>query len=208
MDKKSKFPIVVAGLLLVPCALLAAAGVAWHQAGKRAAATRPLEEPILGEGEGRPSNRAPAWEAQPPRTTVAFAEREPAAATPPEKAPDKPVEKSPEEVVRALDDAFARDVADEAAASNTRTGIAAAFKDARFAGASLREVDCRKTRCRLAVDLNDEDADNRVFSSIFEVLGSSGVDVEGLGVIVPTRTARPDGTVAAVVHLYRGEAPY
>jgi hypothetical protein len=37
------------------------------------------------------------------------------------------------------------------------------------------------------------------------LLGASGVDTKDLGFTVPEREIRPDGSIAAMIHLYREE---
>lgn len=157
-----------------------------------AVASRP---PRRFEEARRPTSAAPPLDPPPPLAAPSAAE---ASLNP----------KTDREMVAAVEAAFAADPTGSPGAANTQANIATAFRDPRMAGAVLREVDCHNSRCKLAVDFTDADADRHVFPQIFNALGSAGVDTAGLGFIVPERTERPDGTIAAVVHLYRSATPY
>lgn len=108
-----------------------------------------------------------------------------------------------EDVAREFDTAFAADLPPNAASRQTESAVLSAFRDPRANGARLGRVDCRQTRCRLAIEFADQEADKRVMKDIFTLLSSSGVDVDGLGFIVPTRETQSSGAVAATIHLYR-----
>jgi hypothetical protein len=110
---------------------------------------------------------------------------------------------SPEEVAIELDAAFAADPPPDVAATRTASNVLSAFRSVQAEGANLRSIDCRRTRCKLTVDFNNIDADKKVMGDIFKTLATSGVDVNGLGFIVPTRDRQADGSIAATVHLYR-----
>jgi len=140
----------------------------------------------------------------PPRAARARGDRSGAEAAP-EMAPRPAAPRSDAEMASALNAAFDADRPGGPETGQTRTAIATAFRDARATGAMLRGVECRATRCRLDVEFTDKGADKRVLSQIFVLLSSNGVDTKGLGFTVPTREVRPDGSVVATIHLYRGE---
>lgn len=132
--------------------------------------------------------------------------RAPTPETPP-SAPAEPQPQTPAEVTASLNAAFEADRPADAAAANTRVAIATAFRDPKAKGAELRDVDCRATRCRLSVEFTDKGADKRVLSDFFQLLGAAGVDTKDLGFTVPEREVRPDGSIAATIHLYRDDVP-
>jgi len=177
--------------------------------------SRPANRPDRGataedEAEATPGGAESGVSAQrrrplPSLRAARAREDRPSAEAAPEIAPRPPAPRSDAEMSSALNAAFEADQPGGPETAQTRTAIAAAFRDARATGALLRGVECRATRCRLDVEFTDKRADKRLLSQIFVLLSSNGVDTKDLGFTIPTREVRPDGSVVATIHLYRGE---
>jgi hypothetical protein len=126
---------------------------------------------------------------------------------PPAPAPAaEPAEMTPEQEAAKFNDAFDADRPADEAAGNRRVAIATAFRSPAAKGAALRDIDCRATRCRLAVEFTDAVADKRVLSDLFKLLASAGLETQALGFTVPTREERSDGSIVATIHLYRADS--
>jgi hypothetical protein len=114
--------------------------------------------------------------------------------------------KSAAELAAAVEEAFQADKPPTLASTRMAARVTDAFRGANAEGTQIRQVDCRETRCRVSLEFKDAATDKHVLSGIFGLLGSSGVDTEGLGFIVSSRDVQPDGSVMATIHLYRGQA--
>jgi hypothetical protein len=141
---------------------------------------------------------APRGYARAPERPAAAPEAPPVAPAP----AAEPVGMTPEEVATKLNDAFYADRPGDETAGNRRVAIAAAFRSPAASGAALRDIDCRATRCRMAVEFTDTGADRRVVSELFNLLEAGGLETRELGFTIPTREERSDGSVVATIHLY------
>jgi len=199
---RSKTPIVLLSLVLSSLLTILVMKLGGHARAPSSNSDAPGSAPVTGEDDDNVRSSVtghhPRSVSQ-PRPPLPALPAAPAAAS---ATPNPAQAKTPEEFSREVEEAFAADSPADARSSEMQAGIAEAFRKPAAAGAVLRGVDCHRTRCRLTVDMTDEAADRRVFSDIFTLLASAGVDTDKLGFVVPTRTVREDGSVAAVVHLY------
>jgi hypothetical protein len=166
----------------------------------RSTAVTDDERPGEDSSPGRASGRQPQVLVLPVPDPERRAEA-PAASAEPEG-------KAPEQIAAELEEAFRTDRPADASSTRMQGGISGAFQnDERAKGAVIRQIDCRGTRCRLAVDFENEAANNRVMIEMFTMLAAAGVDTTNLAFTIPTRTVDGDGKVNAVVHLYRVPDP-
>jgi hypothetical protein len=114
---------------------------------------------------------------------------------------------SPEKYAQDLEAAFRSDAPAGQAAKQTADSITSAFNSPIARGATLQHVECHATRCRMEIRFDSVDTDKRIFTGIFDLLSSNGVDTRGLGFVVPARTTSSDGKIDATVHLFHTEDP-
>lgn len=96
--------------------------------------------------------------------------------------------------------AFDEDRPADRKASYTQAALVDVFR-ARPRGVTLSSVDCRATQCRLQMQFPNADAGNQMLSEFWSLLDKSGVDVNGLSFVVPTRSVGADQRVDATMYL-------
>lgn len=166
-------------------------------------AEHPTVDENSGEAEPAQATQARGYERPPQHLALAPS---PPPAVPPAPPAAEPAMMTPEQETAKLNEAFDRDRPADEAAGNRRVAIATAFRSPAANGAALRDLDCRATRCRMAVEFTDAAADKRVLSDLFALLKSAGLETRELGFTVPIREERADGSIVATVHLYRADS--
>jgi hypothetical protein len=90
-------------------------------------------------------------------------------------------------------------------AGPTSESVSSALREPAAHGMTLDSVECHATRCRLAVQFDDESSDKRVLPEFFSLLVAKGIDVQGMRFVVPIREPAPDGKIHATIHVFWGD---
>ena len=193
----------IVGLVVVVPTLVLAAGYATVRRTRTHHAAQAAERP----------EAAPASE---PHETVvrhvlSFENRPPPPPQPPlapeteASDPQPAVEKTPAELGAALEAAFRADAPPDHKAKELSESVSAALREPAAHGMTLDSVECHATRCRLAVQFDNESSDKRVLPEFFSLLTAKGVDVQGMRFVVPIRETAPDGKIRATIHVFWGD---
>jgi hypothetical protein len=119
--------------------------------------------------------------------------------------PQPAVEKTPAELGAALEAAFRADAPPDHKAKELSESVSSALREPAAHGMTLDSVECHATRCRLAVQFDDESSDKRVLPEFFSLLVAKGIDVQGMRFVVPIREPAPDGKIHATIHVFWGD---